>query len=73
MTGKIEITPEDGRWILTDEWGGTWELRNAADPEVPFYIVPLTRSDAWRKLKGPYCTLNHEGPCNIACGDHYGL
>jgi hypothetical protein len=70
MTTTLERFADDGTYLYTDRFGGTWFIKPTSNPDCPFLIVPKDRSEAWKRLKGPHCTINHEGPCNSACGDY---
>jgi len=66
----IELFADDGSYLYTDKFGGTWIIQPTDWPDQPFVIHHKDRSEAWKRMRSPHCTLTHDGPCNSACGDY---
>jgi hypothetical protein len=42
MFSNISMNVETGQWVLTDEYGDTYELRPTGLPRDPMRVIPLT-------------------------------
>jgi hypothetical protein len=53
---------QDYRWVDVFQ-----SLTVVSDAHLPLAEMLV---NVYRNKKQPACTINHEGPCNIACGEY---